>query len=86
MAINKVVNNRATTHGAMRNSIEYILRDDSLEQDLLEITGPYDAETINYDEVYKKLQNGEFTLFNSVEESDPSKALKLSNTKVTFIQ
>ena len=53
MAINKVVNNRATTHGAMRNSIEYILRDDSLEQDLLEITGPYDAETINYDEVYQ---------------------------------
>ena len=53
MAINKVVNNRATTHGAMRNSIEYILRDDSLEQDLLEITGPYDGETINYDEVYQ---------------------------------
>ena len=53
MAINKVVNNRATTHGAMRNSIEYVLRDDSLEQDLLEITGPYDKETINYDEVYQ---------------------------------
>ena len=53
MAINKVVNNRATTHGAMRNSIEYVLRDDSLEQELLEITGPYEGETINYDEVYR---------------------------------
>ena len=40
----------------------------------------------DYDEVYKRLQNGEFSLFNDVAESDPSKALTLENTKVTFIQ
>ena len=40
----------------------------------------------DYDETYAKLQNDEFTLMNDVSESDPSKALTLSNTKVTFIQ
>lgn len=37
----------------MRNSIEYVLRDNSLEEARIDITGPYDGETINYDEVYQ---------------------------------
>lgn len=53
MAINKVVNNGGCSHGAMRNAIEYVLRDNSLEEEYIEITGPYNGETINYDEVYQ---------------------------------
>lgn len=53
MAINKVVNNGGCSHGAMRNAMEYVLRDNSLEEEYIEITGPYNGETINYDEVYQ---------------------------------
>lgn len=40
----------------------------------------------DYDEVYKRLQNGEWELMNSTDNADPSTALTLSNTKVTYIQ
>ncbi len=40
----------------------------------------------DYDVVYKALQNGEYSISNDVTETDPSKALTLTNTKVTFIQ
>ena len=53
MAINKVVNKSTKSHGAMRNVIEYVLRDDKVKQGFVEVTGPYAAETINYDDVYK---------------------------------
>lgn len=53
MAINKVVNKSTKSHGAMRNVIEYVLRDDKVKQGFVEITGPYAADTINYDDVYK---------------------------------
>ena len=53
MAINKVVNNGGCSHGAMRNAMEYVLRDNSHEEEYVEITGPYNGETINYDEVYQ---------------------------------
>ena len=39
-----------------------------------------------YDEVYKRLQNGEWKLMNDVTDSNPATALTLSNTKVTFIE
>lgn len=53
MAINKVVNKSTKSHGAMRNVIEYVLRDDKVKQGFVEVTGPYAAETINYDDVYR---------------------------------
>lgn len=53
MAINKVVNKSTKSHGAMRNVIEYVLRDDKVKQGFVEVTGPYAAETINYDDIYK---------------------------------
>ena len=53
MAINKVVNKSTKSHGAMRNVIEYVLRDDKVKEGFVEITGPYSASTINYDDVYK---------------------------------
>ena len=37
----------------MRNVIEYVLRDDKVKEGFVEITGPYSASTINYDDVYK---------------------------------
>ena len=39
----------------------------------------------DYDELYKKLQNGEWTLMNDVSDSNPATALTLTNTKVTYI-
>ena len=53
MAINKVVNKSTKSHGAMRNVIEYVLRDEKIKEGYVEVTGPYAAETINYDDVYK---------------------------------
>ena len=53
MAINKVVNKSTKSHGAMKNVIEYVLRDEKIKEGYVEVTGPYDAESINYDDVYK---------------------------------
>ena len=53
MAINKVVNKSTKSHGAMRNVLEYVLRDEKVKEGYVEISGPYSGETINYDEVYQ---------------------------------
>lgn len=57
MAINKVVNKAAKSHGAMRNIIEYVLKEEKNKDGYIEITGPYEAPTINYDDVYKTWLN-----------------------------
>ena len=54
MAINKVVNTKANSHGAMRNVLEYVLRDKKVREGYVEIIGPYSGETINYDDVYQE--------------------------------
>ena len=41
------------THGAMRNCIEYVLRQDKTSELLTYITGPYCHNEINYDLVYR---------------------------------
>ena len=53
MAINKTINKRTNTHGAMRNCIEYVLRKGKAEENLTYVTGPYSPEEINYDLVYR---------------------------------
>ena len=53
MAINKTINKRTNTHGAMRNCIEYVLRQDKTSELLTYITGPYCHDEINYDLVYR---------------------------------
>ena len=53
MAINKTINKRTNTHGAMRNCIEYILRQDKTSELLTFVTGPYCHDEINYDLVYR---------------------------------
>ena len=53
MAINKVVNGATKAHGAMRNAIEYVLRDHKVRDGYVDITGPYNASTINYDDIYR---------------------------------
>ena len=53
MAINKVINDRAHNHGALRNVIEYVLRDDKVREGLAFVTGPYELDTINWDGVYR---------------------------------
>ena len=57
MAINKVVNKAAKSHGAMRNIIEYVLDEEKIKEGYVEITGPYESPTINYDDVYKTWLN-----------------------------
>ena len=53
MAVNKTINKRTNTHGAMRNCIEYVLRQDKTNELLTYVTGPYCHNEINYDLVYR---------------------------------
>lgn len=53
MAINKVVNTSTKSHGAMRNVLEYVLRDEKVKEGYVDISGPYSGATINYDEIYQ---------------------------------
>ena len=53
MAINKVVNKSTGSHAAMRNVLEYVLRDEKIKDGHVCISGPYPGETIGYDEVYR---------------------------------
>ena len=53
MAINKTINKRTNTHGAMRNCIEYVLRQAKTSELLTYVTGPYCHDEINYDLVYR---------------------------------
>ena len=54
MAINKTINKRTNSHGAMRNCIEYVLRQDKTSELLTYVTGPYCHDEINYDLVYRR--------------------------------
>ena len=53
MAINKVVNKKTMSHGAMRNVISYVLRSDKVKEGYVDITGPYEHEVIDWDHVYR---------------------------------
>ena len=53
MAVNKTVNKRTNSHGAMRNCIEYVLRQDKNNEQFAYVTGPYCHDAINYDLVYQ---------------------------------
>ena len=53
MAVNKTINKRTNTQGAMRNCIEYVLRQDKTSELLTYVTGPYCHNEINYDLVYR---------------------------------
>ena len=53
MAVNKTINKRTNTHGAMRNCIEYVLRQDKTSELLTYVTGPYCRDEIKYDLVYR---------------------------------
>ena len=53
MAVNKTINKRTNSHGAMRNCIEYVLRPDKTSELLTYVTGPYCHNEINYDLVYR---------------------------------
>ncbi len=53
MAINKTINKSTKSHGAMRNCIEYVLREDKTNRELVYVTGPFSADDIAYDSVYR---------------------------------
>ena len=53
MAINKTVNKSTKTHGAMRNCIEYVLKETKIMDSLVYVSGPFDADVVNYDTVYR---------------------------------
>lgn len=56
MAITKAINKQTKSHGAMRNCIEYVLRESKIKDGLLDITGPYAFDSITYDLVYKSFK------------------------------
>ena len=51
MAINKVVNSGGMSHGAMRNVLEYILKEEKTSEGLCEINGPYSGIEPHYDQI-----------------------------------
>lgn len=53
MAINKTINKSTKTHGAMRNCMEYVLRESKINSSLVYVSGPFEAEEITYDTVYR---------------------------------
>ena len=53
MAINKVINRSTKTHAAMRNVIEYVLKEQKVKDGYVDITGPFPYEEINWDNVYQ---------------------------------
>ena len=53
MAVNKTINMRTNSHGAMRNCIEYALRQGKTDEQLAYVTGPYCHDDITYDLVYR---------------------------------
>ena len=57
MAVNKVINTKSTSHGALRNTLEYVLRDEKAKEGFVDITGPYTTQTINYEDVYREWIN-----------------------------
>ncbi len=52
MAINKTINKSAKSHGALRNCIEYVLKEQKITDGLVYMTGPAPDE-INWDSVYQ---------------------------------
>nr|WP_297936603.1 relaxase/mobilization nuclease domain-containing protein [uncultured Lachnoclostridium sp.] len=59
MAIVKAINGAKSSHGAMRNVIEYVLREDKTDHNTLcYVSGPWDdSQKINYDSVYRSFLN-----------------------------
>jgi len=53
MAINKTINKSTKTHGAMRNCMEYILKESKIDSSLVYVSGPFEAGEITYDTVYR---------------------------------
>lgn len=53
MAINKAVGKPAKSHGGLRNTIEYVLKDEKVREGYLDVIGPYLEPTVNYDAVYR---------------------------------
>lgn len=53
MAINKTINKSTKSHGAMRNCMEYVLKESKIGSGLVTVTGPFDSSVINYDTLYQ---------------------------------
>ena len=57
MAINKVITSHAGTRGAMRNCIEYVLKETKTKDGLCAVTGPFEYDEINWDTVNKSFND-----------------------------
>ena len=51
MAINKVINNPAKTHAAMRSLIRYVLKDEKVQDGYVMVQGPFNYNVINTENV-----------------------------------
>ena len=52
MAVNKVISSKAKTHSSMKACINYVLREDKTPDRLVAVTGPYDKDDINTQNVF----------------------------------
>lgn len=52
MAVNKIITAKAKTHSSMKACINYVLREDKTPDRLVAVTGPYDKEDINTQNVF----------------------------------
>ena len=57
MAINKVINSAAKSHGAMSNVIAYVLRSDKVTEGYVDVIGPYAPDKIDREGVYRSFLN-----------------------------
>jgi len=57
LAITKAINKSTKSHAAMRNCIEYVLRESKTKDGLVYITGPYGYDKIDYDSVYRSFMD-----------------------------
>ena len=53
MAINKAVSKPPKSHGGLRNTIEYVLKDEKAKEGYLDVTGPFSEQDITCDAVYR---------------------------------
>lgn len=53
MAVNKMVNSSTKSHRALKNCLNYVLKEQKVEDNLVAITGPFMKEKITADNIYQ---------------------------------
>ena len=67
MAIYKSINSKKalSTHGAMRNCLQYILNPEKTDDEHCFVIGAYNGDTMDYDNIYKAFLEVKGSVLNS---------------------